>query len=205
LGIRFLLSMRQDTPSVSCRALLGWAKWRHPFPYVGSQTGKVRLMWKFCCRGSHVYVGGGTGGERFQYIDSRASWRCKHDGATRGFSEAITALVDSPSKDGQARRFDVSWSPYGGERCSTPLGSDTTSTYFTYDVWWYITDLSHVNNLSLTSTRCRPTARPSSLARSAPSAWGDGNTPQSAEEGALEHVESGPAAAESGRPTAGTI
>ena len=90
-------------------------------------------------------------------LDSRSTWRCKHDGATRGFSEATTTLVESPSKDGQARRFDVSWSPYGGERCSTPLGVlDTTSTYFTYDVWWYITDLSHVNNLEFDFNQVLP-------------------------------------------------
>jgi hypothetical protein len=112
-------------------------------------------------------------------IDSRSTWRCKHDGATRGYSEAATALVDSPSKDGQVRRFDALWSAYGGERCSTPLGVlDTTSTYFTYDVWWYITDLSHVNNLEFDFNQCCPIARPSFLARSVRSGWGDGSTPR---------------------------
>jgi hypothetical protein len=90
-------------------------------------------------------------------IESRSSWRCKHDEGTRGSSEAITALVDSPSRDGQARRFDVSWSANGGERCSPPLGVlDTTSTYYTYDVWWYITDLSHVNNLEFDLNQVLP-------------------------------------------------
>lgn len=90
-------------------------------------------------------------------VDSLSSWRCTHDADTRGSSEAITSLVASPSRDGQARRFDVAWGPYGGERCSSRLGTlDTASTYFTYDVWWLITDLTHVNNLEFDLNQVLP-------------------------------------------------
>jgi hypothetical protein len=81
-------------------------------------------------------------------IESASTWKCTHDLGTPGSSSATTSLVANPSKDGEARRFDLSWSEYGGERCSVPLeGLDTTSTSFTVDLWWFITDLSHVNNL----------------------------------------------------------
>ena len=90
-------------------------------------------------------------------IDSRDSWKCKHDADTPGFAEGTTSLVDSPSRDGQARRFDISWNSYGGERCSTTLGPlDGTSRYFTYDVWWYITDLTHINNLEFDLNQVLP-------------------------------------------------
>jgi len=90
-------------------------------------------------------------------IDSLSSWKCTHDADTGGPSEAITSLVDSPSRDGQARRFDVSWGPYGGERCSSRLGTlDTVSTYFIYDVWWLITDLTHVRNLEFDFNQVLP-------------------------------------------------
>ncbi len=90
-------------------------------------------------------------------IDSRDTWKCKHDGDTPGTADATTSLVASPARDGQARRFDVSWNAYGGERCSSRLGPlDDASTSFTYDVWWFITDLTHVNNLEFDLNQVLP-------------------------------------------------
>ena len=90
-------------------------------------------------------------------IESLSSWRCTHDLGTPGDSTASTSLVANPSRDGEARRFDFSWSRYGGERCSASLGPlDTASTYFTYDVWWFITDLSHVHNLEFDLNQVLP-------------------------------------------------
>ena len=112
----------------------------------------------------------------------------------------------SPSKDGQARRFDVSWSPYGGERCSTPLGVlDTTSTYFTYDVWWYITDLSHVNNLEFDFNQVLPNRE--TIIFGTQCSFRLGRWKYTTIEGGrrIGTRRIRPAAAGSGRPTAGTI
>lgn len=128
----------------------------HP-PLRGLQFGKVSLMWKQVVLLAVMFTSVVGVAGTVSDIEGRSSWRCKHDEGTRGSSDGITALVDSPSRDGQARRFDVSWSANGGERCSTPLGVlDTTSTYYTYDVWWYITDLSHVNNLEFDLNQVLP-------------------------------------------------
>ena len=90
-------------------------------------------------------------------IDSLSTWKCSHDADTHGLSDGTTSLVTTPSIDGQARRFDVSWGAFGGERCSSRLGTlDTTSTYFTYDVQWFITDLTHIDNLEFDFNQVLP-------------------------------------------------
>ncbi len=81
-------------------------------------------------------------------IDSLSSWKCTHDLGTPGSSVGMTSLVAIPSRDGESRRFDVSWSAYGGERCSSKVGvAEDGSTSFSLDLWWYTTDLTHVRNL----------------------------------------------------------
>ena len=73
----------------------------------------------------------------------------------------------------------MSWSPYGGERCSTPLGVlDTTSTYYTYDVWWYITDLSDVNNLEFDFNQVLPNRETIIFGTQCSFRRGDGSTPR---------------------------
>ena len=90
-------------------------------------------------------------------IDSLSSWQCTHDLGTPGPSEGSTSLVANPSRDGQARRFDVSSDAYGGERCSSPLPTvDGASTKFSLDLWWFMTDLTHVNNLEFDLNQVLP-------------------------------------------------
>ncbi len=75
-------------------------------------------------------------------------WKWRHDLGTDGTSCGNSSLVSGPSRDGKARRFKVSWTGYGGERFSANLGSlDPISTHFSYEVWFYATDLSHVRSL----------------------------------------------------------
>ncbi len=90
-------------------------------------------------------------------IDSLPWWKCSHDLGTDGTSTGTTSLVASPSRGGQARRFDVSWTAYGGERCSSRLEAlDTVSTYYTFDVWLFITDVRHLNNLEFDFNQVLP-------------------------------------------------
>jgi hypothetical protein len=90
-------------------------------------------------------------------IEALSPWKCSHDQGTPGTSEGATSLADSPSKDGQARRFDISWNAYGGERCSSKLAPlDGTSTTFTLDLWWFVTDMTHVNNMEFDLNQVLP-------------------------------------------------
>jgi hypothetical protein len=77
-------------------------------------------------------------------------WCWGHDSGTPGTASATSALVASPSLDGQARRFIVSWTGFGGLRASAylnPGSPDSTSTNFVYDIQVQFTDLTHVQNL----------------------------------------------------------
>src|SRR6185369_3161552 len=60
-------------------------------------------------------------------------------------------IVGCPaSRDGQARRFNFTWTNFGGTRTSVSLSGshlDPTATYFTYDVWVCVSDMTHVNQL----------------------------------------------------------
>jgi hypothetical protein len=57
-------------------------------------------------------------------------------------------LVANPSRSGQAREFDTTYTNSGGERYYVSFGADTTATNFFYDVWVYLPALpAEIGNL----------------------------------------------------------
>lgn len=76
-----------------------------------------------------------------------AIWCNAHDAGTTGTSTGATSLVASPSKDGQARKFDFGWTLAGGHRFSAnfgPANLDGTSIIFVIDTWYQISTLTNV-------------------------------------------------------------
>lgn len=79
-------------------------------------------------------------------------WKWVHDADTPGASTGASALVASPSQDGQARNFVTTWTGSGGERYSNYFGTnnlDLTSTVWQYDTWVYFTDLTTIHAIEL--------------------------------------------------------
>lgn len=81
---------------------------------------------------------------------STAAWCWQWDAATGGSASATSSLVASPSVSGQARQFNVVTGNHGGLRSSIYFGLDNldpTSTRWTYDTWFQISDNTQVQQL----------------------------------------------------------
>jgi hypothetical protein len=67
------------------------------------------------------------------------NWNESFDTASGGGSAwGWTALINSPSRSGNARGMAVSYANYGGERFYVSFGDDTSSMNFFYDTWVYL-------------------------------------------------------------------
>lgn len=83
-------------------------------------------------------------------VQSVGSWASIHDAGTPGSSSGSSSLTSSPSRSGNARRFNTSYSNYGGQRYSTNISDNTAAHNFVYDAWIYIKDTATgVKNLEL--------------------------------------------------------
>jgi hypothetical protein len=71
-------------------------------------------------------------------IQTLGNWAAASDSGAAGSSIGATALGNSPSLSGTARKFATTYSNYGDERYSAAFGDDTTSTNFLYDAWLYV-------------------------------------------------------------------
>jgi hypothetical protein len=71
-------------------------------------------------------------------IQTLGGWVGIHDGGTPGSSSGWSAITNSPSRSGAARKFEMSYSYYGGERYSVAFGDDESAANFTMDAWVYI-------------------------------------------------------------------
>jgi hypothetical protein len=81
-------------------------------------------------------------------IQSLLGWAASHDSGSSGTSTGHTSVVSSPSLSGNARKFVMSFTNYGGERFYASFGDDTTSTNFIYDAWVYVSkSTSDIANL----------------------------------------------------------
>ena len=84
------------------------------------------------------------------YLDQSGSWKWEHDTGTPGSSTGQLIFgVASPSVDGAATEFLVSYSQYGGERFHMVFGNDTVATNFIYDTYVYLVNPTQVQNLEL--------------------------------------------------------
>jgi hypothetical protein len=83
-------------------------------------------------------------------LSGSSRWFWSHDAGTRGSSVGTSQYpIASPSLDGLAREFSVSYSEKAGERFSLDFGTDTVSTHFVYDTYVYIVNPSQLANLEL--------------------------------------------------------
>ncbi|HEX4032499.1 MAG TPA: Ig-like domain-containing protein [Terracidiphilus sp.] len=71
-------------------------------------------------------------------IQTLGNWAAASDSGAAGSSIGATALGNSPSLSGTARKFATTYSNYGDERYSAAFGDDTASTNFLYDAWLYV-------------------------------------------------------------------
>jgi hypothetical protein len=79
-----------------------------------------------------------------------SNWIWSHDSGTPGSSVASSEFpVSSPSLDGKAREFYMSYSYLGGERFSLTFANDTEATHFVYDTYVYIDNPTQLANLEL--------------------------------------------------------
>ena len=79
-----------------------------------------------------------------------SNWTWTHDSGTSGSATGSTHYpVASPSLDGQAREYSVSYSDKAGERYSLTFNHNTEVTHFVYDTYVYIEEPSQLANLEL--------------------------------------------------------
>jgi len=81
-------------------------------------------------------------------IQNLTSWKATFDTGTGGSasSSGIMKLVTSPALSGSARQFITTYSNYGGERYSTHIAVDQTSTNFVFDTYIYLA--SPINDIA---------------------------------------------------------
>jgi hypothetical protein len=83
-------------------------------------------------------------------LSGSSHWFWSHDAGTPGSAVGSSEYpVASPSLDGLAREFSVSYSEKGGERFSLDFGTDTESTHFVYDTYVNIVNPALLANLEL--------------------------------------------------------
>jgi hypothetical protein len=77
-------------------------------------------------------------------------WEWNHDKGTSGTSVGYSSYpVGSPSMDGKAREFSISYWHYGGEIYHLTYGNDRYATHFVYDTYIYLVNPDQVQNLEL--------------------------------------------------------
>jgi hypothetical protein len=83
-------------------------------------------------------------------LSASGNWIWSHDSGTPGSAVASSAFpIGSPSVDGKAREYSMSYSNKGGERFSLTFDHNTEVTHFVYDTYIYIDDPSQLANLEL--------------------------------------------------------
>jgi hypothetical protein len=91
-----------------------------------------------------------TVGGDLQVLDT---WQFNHDAGTPGTAVGESSLVSAPSRSGNARQFNSSYTGAGGEIYSLSYASDTTATHFVYDGWVWIEAGSSIANLEMDSNQ----------------------------------------------------
>ena len=71
-------------------------------------------------------------------LQTFGGWYSVHDGGTPGSSNGWSAVVNSPSRTGAARKFSMNYSYFGGQRYSISFGDDEAAMNFILDTWIYI-------------------------------------------------------------------
>jgi len=83
-------------------------------------------------------------------LSESSHWMWSHDAKTPGSAVASSHYpISSPSLDGHAREFSMSYSDKGGERFSLTFGHNSEVTHFVYDTYVYVNDASQLANLEM--------------------------------------------------------
>jgi hypothetical protein len=83
-------------------------------------------------------------------IQATGTWITTHDLGTVGSSSGNSSLTSSPSRSGNSRHFNTSYTNYGGQRYATNISDNSSAHNFVYDSWVYIKDDSTgVKNLEM--------------------------------------------------------
>lgn len=84
-------------------------------------------------------------------IQTLSNWIAEYDTATgSGGASGWMAMVGSPSRSGNTRRYVTNFWGNGGERFHASFGDDTNSTNFFYDAWVYLDgSASKIANLEI--------------------------------------------------------
>jgi hypothetical protein len=83
-------------------------------------------------------------------IQGSGNWSSTHDAGTTGSSSGTSSVTSSPSRSGNARHFNTSYSNYGGQRYATSISDNASAHNFVYDTWVYIKDsATGVKNLEM--------------------------------------------------------
>jgi hypothetical protein len=83
-------------------------------------------------------------------LSESSHWTWSHDAKTPGSAVASSHYpISSPSLDGHAREFSMSYSDKGGERFSLTFGHNSEVTHFVYDTYVYVNDASQLANLEM--------------------------------------------------------
>jgi hypothetical protein len=106
---------------------------------------------------SITVTGGGSGGAftipsnaiADHHIEQRDNWAWNHDPGTPGSSSGTSTLQSAIARDGEARKFSMTYDGAGGEIYHVSFDSDENATHFVYDNWIYIEDTSDLDNLEL--------------------------------------------------------
>jgi hypothetical protein len=106
---------------------------------------------------SITVTGGGSGGAftipsnaiADDHIEQRDNWAWNHDPGTPGSSSGTSTLQSAIARDGEARKFSMTYDGAGGEIYHVSFDSDENATHFVYDNWIYIEDTSDLDNLEL--------------------------------------------------------
>jgi hypothetical protein len=81
-------------------------------------------------------------------IQNLTTWQAAFDTGTGGAasSSGVMNLVTAPAVSGSARQFITTYSNYGGERYSTKIASDQTTSNFVFDTYIYLA--SPINDIA---------------------------------------------------------
>lgn len=73
-------------------------------------------------------------------VQANGGWQAAHDPATGSTASGSMNMTSSPSRSGNARQFNTSFTNGGGEIYDVAFENDPNSTNFFYDAWVYLTN-----------------------------------------------------------------
>jgi hypothetical protein len=93
-------------------------------------------------------------------LSESSHWMWSHDAKTPGGAVASSHYpIGSPSLDGHAREFSMSYSHKGGERFSLTFAHNAEVTHFVYDTWVYLNNASELANLEMDMNQVIPNGK----------------------------------------------